>query len=204
MEQWRYDWVLIQPTSGHEDLLAIEQGVREQYRGRFKLVGFHVDDWDADLSPWYAPAVFGKNDFRGGAGETLHRLEESVAGVYKAEAQHLCIGGYSMAGLFALFAAMWCWDFDAVCAVSPSVWFPGWKEFADSHPVHVERAYISLGDREHRLRNPLVQQVHDCVQHQYDLFPCSKRLDWNEGTHFNDPVGRMVKGYLWTMSGMPL
>ena len=193
-----YDWLLIQPTSDHEDLSAIEHGIRGRYDGRFKLVGYRVDDWDEDLSPWEVPAVFGKKNFGCGAAETLGRLL-ALLPQYREEAERICIGGYSMAGLFSLYATMQSDGFDAVCAVSPSVWFQDWMEFAEAHPVHAQRAYISLGDREHRSRHPLIQRVHDCVQHQYDLFPCERHLDWNEGTHFTDPVGRMVKGYLWVI-----
>lgn len=199
MERKAYDWLLVQPTSSHENLAAIEQAVRERYAGRFKLVGYRVDDWDEELSPWTAPAVFGKKDFGSGADATLQRLVDEVLPPLRGEAERLCIGGYSMAGLFALYAAMHCDRFDAVCAVSPSVWFPGWMEHAEAHPVRARRAYLSLGDREHRSRHPLIQRVHDCVQRQHDLLPCEKQLDWNPGTHFTDPEGRMARGYLWVM-----
>lgn len=194
-----YDWALLQPTSDHEDLAAIERGIGERYGGRFLLVGYKVDDWDVDLSPWPAPPVFGDRPFGSGAEATLRRLVASELPRCREVADRVCIGGYSMAGLFSLYAGIMHGAFDAVCAVSPSVWFPGWVDFAQEHPLQVPRAYISLGDREHRSRHQLIRRVRDCVQRQYDLFPCERRLDWNEGTHFTDPAARMAKGYLWVM-----
>lgn len=74
-----------------------------------------VNDRNRDLSPWKAPAVFGKENFGNGAAET------------PAEVQRLCadqsktyyIGGYSLAGLFALWAAYQTGLFKGVAAASP-------------------------------------------------------------------------------------
>ncbi len=41
----------------------------------FGLRTFKVDDWNASLSPWKAPAVFGNKDFGDGAEETLCELK---------------------------------------------------------------------------------------------------------------------------------
>ena len=194
-------WTLRQPTGSHDDLATIERGIAALYNGPFTLIGIPVDNWNRDLAPWEAPPIFGNDGFGDGARHTLQHLLSTIDGLASGTRSPVCIGGYSMAGLFALYAAMHSPHFDALCAVSPSVWFPGWIAYAEQHPIRSRRAYISLGDREHRSRNPLLQQVNTNVQRQYELFPCEKHLDWNEGTHFTDPIGRMVKGYLWVMGG---
>ena len=57
--------VLIQPVDEH-DLRMIENEaalIRESTGKEFLLAAFRVKDWNRDLSPWKAPAVFGSEDF---------------------------------------------------------------------------------------------------------------------------------------------
>ena len=75
------DIILIQPIDDH-DLEGIENEVifiTENCNKRFRLIAVRIDDWNADLSPWEAPAVFGKEDFGNGAGETLAKLLDICA-----------------------------------------------------------------------------------------------------------------------------
>ena len=67
------DTVLIQPVGKHE-LPWIENEVREIHRltsADFKYIAVEIDDWNDDLSPWKAQAVFKDDDFGGGAVKTL-------------------------------------------------------------------------------------------------------------------------------------
>ena len=110
--------VLIQMADDH-DLAVIEQEVsfiQELAPGkRFFLKALKVNDWNHDLSPWPAPAVFGNEDFGDGAKETLEFiLSEAVPerrskdlspdGAASSPEKNYFIGGYSLAGLFALWA----------------------------------------------------------------------------------------------------
>ena len=57
--------VLIQPVGDH-DLPEIEGEVaqiRKLTALDFQMIAVKVDDWNLDLSPWKAPAVFGNEDF---------------------------------------------------------------------------------------------------------------------------------------------
>ena len=62
-------------------------------------------DWNRDLSPWPADKVFRKGeDFTGQGADTLQAIEEWLnrnGGGYRT----VIIAGYSLAGLFALYAA---------------------------------------------------------------------------------------------------
>ena len=64
------------------------------------------------------------------------------------ESVKIILGGYSLAGLFALWASTQTNLFYGIAAASPSVWFPGWMEFEQQHPVQAQHIYLSLGDRE--------------------------------------------------------
>ena len=67
---------------GDHDLPGIENEIREIHRltdQEFAFVAVKVENWNHDLSPWNAPAVFGTEDFGDGAENTLED------GVYTAE-----------------------------------------------------------------------------------------------------------------------
>ena len=69
------------------------------------LVALQVSDWNHDLSPWKAPAVFGKEDFGDGAEKTLSYIEEELLpDIHKkydrgTEGIPCIIGGYSLHNL---------------------------------------------------------------------------------------------------------
>ena len=129
------------------------------------ISGIH---WNDDLSPWPAPAVMEKGGaFGGGAPAYLEYLTKTI--IPRAEAAlpfapvQRGLTGYSMAGLFAVYAMYHASCFDFIGTMSGSLWFDGWLEYARTHrPVSpVKRMYVSLGSREHRvlevqaLRGPL-------------------------------------------------
>ena len=70
------DTVLIQPVGDH-DLPEIENEVAEIKKLTsvdFQLIAVKVDDWNRELSPWEAPAVFGNEGFGNGAEDTLAEI----------------------------------------------------------------------------------------------------------------------------------
>ena len=94
--------VLLQMVDDH-DLAVIENEVAaiRKTADDFRLLAIKVQDWNLDLSPWNAPAVFGKEGFGGGAAETL----AAVLDLCSDDSRRYYVGGYSLAGLFALWAA---------------------------------------------------------------------------------------------------
>ena len=189
--------LLIQPVDDH-DLAVIESevgAIRKLAGEDFCLKAVKVKRWNHDLSPWKAPAVFGNEDFGDGAAEML-------AGILSLVEEGRCavIGGYSLAGLFALWAGYQTDAFSGIAAASPSVWFPGFTEYMAQHRIQAHRVYLSLGDREERTRNPVMARVGECIREAKDLLegqeiPCC--LEWNEGNHFKDPDIRTAKAFAW-------
>ena len=87
--------VLIQ-MADHHDLAGMDTEVAEiQKRADrdFCLTAIGVNCWNTDLSPWNAPAVFGKESFGGRAEETLRELRESVIEQFCGE-NRIILGGY--------------------------------------------------------------------------------------------------------------
>lgn len=200
--------VLVQPVDWRElDGMAAEAAqIRERTAAPFLLAAFAVENWDDALSPWPAPAVFGDSDFGGAAQDTLdYVLGELIPGVEgrcpARGARRWLLGGYSLAGLFALWASARSDRFCGVAAVSPSVWYPGWLDYARRNPAKAGRIYLSLGDREEKARNPVMARVGDAIREQYgmlkDRADCA--LEWNPGNHFADPEGRTAKGFAWLL-----
>ena len=190
--------VMIQMADDH-DLEFIESEVREIQKLTevdFCLIAIKVQNWNLDLSPWKAPAVFGKEGFGGGAEKTL----EEVLKYCSDRDKTYIIGGYSLAGLFALWAAYQTDVFAAVAAASPSIWFPGFVDFMKENEIHSKAVYLSLGDKEERARNPVMASVGTCIREASDILKdkgIKTILEWNQGNHFKDAGLRTAKAFAW-------
>jgi hypothetical protein len=190
--------VLVQPVGDH-DIHIIEKeatDIKQKTGKDFVLAAFKVSDWNKELSPWKAPAVFGNDDFGDGAKTTLEEILKYCTDSSKA----YYIGGYSLAGLFALWAVYQTDLFKGVAAVSPSMWFPGFDDLMRSSEIKCENVYLSLGDKEEKARNPVMATVGDKIRDAYSLLKereINCILEWNEGNHFRDADIRTVKGFSW-------
>ena len=193
--------VLVQMVDSH-DLEGIESEmaeIRKRTDQKFCLFALKVKDWNHDLSPWKAPAVFGREDFGDGAEETLSEVLKTCSDRNKT----YIIGGYSLAGLFALWAAYQTDAFSAVAAASPSVWFPGFSEYMQERIPQVRAVYLSLGDREEKTRNPVMASVGERIREAHDLLTrqgIQTMLEWNSGNHFKEADIRTAKAFAWAIS----
>jgi len=165
----------------------------------FLFIAMLVDDWYSDLSPWESKEAINGKEFKGNADKTLDKLLEQVE-PYKNRKLYLV--GYSMAGLFALWAACNTDAFCGVAAVSPSVWYPGFADFFETADVKVDKLYLSLGKKEEKTRNKYMSQVGDAIrqisERASDKGP-ETVLEWNDGNHFHEPEKRMAKGIGWIL-----
>ena len=172
-----------------------------------RLVVIPCEDWGRDLSPWPAPAVFGKEDFGGGADAFLGKVQEAVSTFEKnVTPSFRVIAGYSLAGLFALYAPYRTDLFDKVVSASGSVWYDGWMDYVHRTPfVRSPRGvYLSVGDREKYSRNPRLQRVEEANRALADYYAeqgIDTRFQLNEGNHFADSAERLGKGISWALAG---
>ena len=155
-----------------------------------------------------SPLLYGENkDFGGKAAETLRFLTEQVIPSLKQqfdlpENVKIILGGYSLAGLFALWASTQTNLFYGIAAASPSVWFPDWMEFEQQHPIQAQRVYLSLGDKEERTKNTVMAAVGDHIRTLRSRLAergADCTLEWNSGGHFKDADLRTAKAFRWTM-----
>ena len=193
--------ILIQMVDDH-DLSVIEseaEAIKEKAGDDFCLVALKVEDWNRDLSPWKAPAVFGNEDFGDGAQETLAKVLAETGDPAKT----YYIGGYSLAGLFALWTVYQTDRFRGAAAASPSMWFPGFVKYMGENPVRADKVYLSLGDREEKTRNQVMAAVGDCIRAGHETLrgqgvTCA--LEWNRGNHFKDPDLRTAAAFAWLLN----
>ena len=202
------EYLLLQMTGEHE-LQGIDHEVTviAQSSWNFLFAAVPVESWNDALSPWESPAVWGKQGFGGKATDTLRFLTEQVIPTLKQrfalpENVKIILGGYSLAGLFALWASTQTDLFYGVAAASPSVWFPGWIEFEQQHPIQTQHIYLSLGDKEEHTKKAVMAAVGDNIRALHSRLTVREvdcTLEWNSGGHFKDADLRTAKAFRWTM-----
>jgi len=206
------EYLLIQPAGEQDPELPDREAdaLASAADQPFLLAAFRVGDWNRELSPWEAPAVFGTEAFGGGAEATLRfLLDKLIPGIIQryalADNIPVILGGYSLAALFSLWCAYRTDRFAAVAAASPSVWFDGWIAYAGEHCPRTKCVYLSLGNREEKAKNRVLATVGDCIRSQAAFLEAAGipgTLEWNEGNHFREPDERCAKGFAWCMRAL--
>jgi len=201
-------YLLIQPVDEH-DLGLLDKEVElinELSDKPFTLAAFKVNDWNKELTPWSAPPVFGKEPFGEGADETLDFITVQMLPNLQErgiDTSHCLLGGYSLAGLFSLWASYQTDSFEGIAAASPSVWFPKWLDYAQANNPKVRTIYLSLGDKEENAKNTVMAQVGNAIRRQEEMLReqgVNTILEWNIGNHFVDSEKRMAKGFAWLLN----
>lgn len=176
----------------------------------FTLVAVSGLDWNHDMAPWDSPPVF-KNaqPCTGGANDYLQLLTDEILPSVEKELPEMPrwrgIVGYSLAGLFAVYAIYQTDLFSRVGSMSGSLWYPGIKDYIFSHeplrqPDHM---YFSLGDRESKTRNPVLQSVQQDTE-EIRAFYQNKGVDTvfelNPGNHYKQATQRTAAGIGWLLN----
>ena len=203
--------LLLQPIDNYNmEALDNEVAIIEsQTMKPFVLVALEVKDWFGELTPWTAPAVYGNVPFGDGAEKTLSFITDVLIPelqkrqIFDAVTMKCLIGGYSLAGFFALWACYETSMFHGIAAVSPSVWYPDWIRYAENHKPLTSSVYLSLGDKEEKTKNPVMARVGECIRRQHELLAAQGRntiLECNKGNHFQHVEERTAKGFAWLMN----
>ena len=202
--------VLLIQTLGEQERDSIDNEVTmisEATGASFVMAAFAIGDWEEELTPWHDPAISKRQAVGEHAFDTLDYITKSLIPYLKERFGNLpvVLGGYSLGGLFSRWAASKSECFEAVAAVSPSLWIDGWCGFSDVHPVYARYVYLSLGDREEHTRNKAIRQVGNNVRWEHEhlkqiLGPNNTTLEWNPGNHFADGDLRTAKGFAWCIN----
>lgn len=175
----------------------------------FALVTIGGLDWNRELSPWPCDAITATSEpFTGRAedflGELTHKIIPSVEASFSTPPRLRTIAGYSLAGLFALWACCQTGLFSRAASVSGSLWFPGFTEYLDENlPQNaLDAAYLSLGKKEHKTPNRMMREVladtKRCEQILQDR-GVKTLFEHNPGNHFSEPALRSARGIAWML-----
>ena len=175
----------------------------------FILVCVKTNDWNRELSPWKAPKVFSSGeDFSGEAAAFLKALENDIIPFCEnGKYSHRIISGYSLAGLFAVWAAWNCRLFDGLVSCSGSMWFDGFTEYIKERaPVsELSCAYFSLGDKEKKTRNKRMAAVESTtaeVKDELSKYCPDTVFRLVPGNHFTEPDRRLSDGISHVVSSL--
>ena len=187
---------------------AVYQELRKQNAPECSFLSISISDWQREMSPWPAAALSKDGEsFSGGADVYLENLL-SVILPWATERIHgkasfIGIAGYSLAGLFALYALYKTDAFTRVASMSGSLWFPGIKEFCKENAMKIlpEKLYLSIGDKESKTRHPILKTMQENTE---DLLKYFKSMgiettyEVNQGNHFQDVNFRCAEG-IWEL-----
>lgn len=176
----------------------------------FTLVAISDLDWNHDMVPWDSPPAFKNSEpCTGGADDYLHLLTEEIIPAAEKEINGVPrwrgIAGYSLAGLFALYAIYQTDLFSRIGSMSGSLWFPRMKDYIFSHEPKrwPDCMYFSLGDKESKTRNPLLRSVRQNTE-EIQAFYQGKGIDTvfqlNSGNHYDHAAERTAAGLCWLLS----
>lgn len=176
----------------------------------FTLVEISGLVWNDEMSPWTIPSLSrDEPPFGGKANNYLGLLIGEILPAVKAELdtepRSILLAGYSLAGLFALYAATKSDLFAAVASCSGSMWFPGFMEYIKQQDIttFTKHIYFSLGDREARTKNEILRTVEDNTKELAAYLSqggINTVFEQNKGNHFHQGTLRTAKGIRWILS----
>lgn len=198
-------WLTEGNGDGSFDAIAGYLSGQEERLGPFTLLAVYVDDWNDTLSPW--PMDAGEDmRFGGGGPRFLDWLTDEVLPWIRSEVpgtSEFAVTGYSLAGLFSLWAFYSSGAFRGAGCCSGSLWFEGWNGYADStRPPRDGAVYLSLGGKEAGSGNIVTASVGTRYLEQKKRLERSKDLraykyELNQGGHFSNPTKRVAKSIIW-------
>ena len=161
------------------------------------FVLLEISDWDRFLSPWKMENPFQRReDFRGEGDVTLSELLSLIPEVEKnRKYRSRSLIGYSMGGLFALWASTRTDLFDSVSSVSGSLWFEGLKDYLSQNRANAERIYLSLGKKEKKSSSPIISTVEEKTKEIFSLLSSQSyfvEYKEEEGGHFDNEGQRLI------------
>ena len=192
-----------------EEEEAVVKLLQGQEYFSFPLLCINNLNWQKDMCPWDSPALIkNEKDFIGGADEYLFLLEKEIipraVEILGEEPAYYALAGYSLAGLFALYAGYRSPLFSRIASVSGSLWYPDFVSFAKEKKMlsKAERLYLSLGTEEaktkHSVLSTIESKTRELVEHYQSSGYCVN-FEQNPGNHFCEVEQRIEKGIRWIM-----
>ena len=176
----------------------------------FSILTIYGFEWNNNLSPYKASAIFkGASVFKGEAKDFLElvilKLIKEVTTKENLRPIYNVLVGYSMAGLFAVYALYNTDAFLKIGSVSGSLWYPNFVEFIKNNEVlhSISTFYMSLGDKEKKTKNKIMSQVKADSLIIFDRISSkisNSKFEFNKGNHFQDEPLRVAKCIAYLLS----
>lgn len=162
------------------------------------------------MTPWSMQPVFKHaNPCTGGADDYLMLLlnniipeaEKSISGTPAWRG----IVGYSLAGLFAVYALYRNNIFSRAASMPGSFWFAGFTDFIHSNKMQhkPDCIYFSIGDKESLTNNPILKVVQNNTQAMENFYK-SQNIETifvpNKGGHHQAVNKRTAAGICWMLN----
>lgn len=175
----------------------------------FVLAAVSRVNWSDDMTPWPTEAVAKWESRCGGMADLyLSKLEnEIVPAVCDAlpfSPSGLYLAGYSLGGLFAIYAL---WNtplFTRAASASGSLWYPDIAEYCCSREPagRPDRVYLSLGSKETkgRGRTASLRSNTEAVAARLRSLGADVTFEENPGGHTHEADRRMAKAILALLS----
>ena len=171
---------------------------------RATLVRVPVQRWSDALTPWPAPGLYREEpDFGGDAAATLAELvDEAIPTKERGsglDPSSRAVCGYSLGGLFSLYAFVHGTIFDACGCLSGSVWYEGWVNHMRGLGLELSGkfAYLSVGTKEKRAARPILRTVQDNMEECARILQkagCEVQYQTSPGNHLQFVAERTKAG----------
>ncbi len=200
--------VIYLQTFGHEGSQVYKE-LQKMNGPDFNMVAISKLSWDQDMTPWDCPPT-SKFDTpcTGGADDYLKILTEEILPAAEKELLGTPawrgLAGYSLAGLFAVYAIYKADLFSRIATMSGSLWFPDFKEYIFTHEMKrkPDAAYFSLGDKESQTDNPYFKTTQGNtaeIQQFFEEQGIDSVFILNPGNHYKDGDKRTAAGIDWIL-----
>ena len=204
--------VILHAYNKEEGRVVFEKCEKLHYPN-FILVSISNLDWNKEMTPWFAHKLNQHDeDFLGKADEYIEELtteiipkiEDYMKKELQKDITYYAIAGYSLGGLFAVYATYKTDIFKKVASASGSFWFPNFVEYIKENRMKskVQSMYFSLGNKESKVRNQVLATVEEhtkAIENIYHSQGIETIYEENEGNHFHEADLRMAKGIKWIL-----
>ncbi|KAG4107392.1 Alpha/Beta hydrolase protein [Neocallimastix lanati (nom. inval.)] len=173
----------------------------------FILVVIEVTNWNNDMTPWPSDPVFSKAEGYGGkADDYITIIEEDILPQIETlfQPEYYVLAGYSLAGLFSIYAMFKTKKFSKFLSGSGSFWYPNFMDFTSQNKptAQPKKIYLSLGNKEKKTGNKVLKTIETETLKMKDYLEklnINTNFEFNNGGHFNDVNQRIANGILWLL-----
>ncbi|MCQ4840868.1 alpha/beta hydrolase [Neglectibacter timonensis] len=170
------------------------------------LLFFVESEGNRDFTPWPSPGLR-EEEFTGEAAGYLSFLTEAALPFLEekfgatADRDKRALLGYSLGGLFALWAAGQTEAFGRYASLSGSLWYEGFAGYLrEMRLSNGTEFYLSLGDREKFGGPPLLRTVGERTREAVSILSgkgFAVTMEWNRGGHGKGVDARWKKALHW-------